>query len=566
MHAAHEMQSSPLGTPSRLRRNLLWGSGLVLLLALLVLTPPLININRYRGRIAQAMSASLGRPVHLDNVSMHLLPIPGFTLQNFVVSENPVFGAEPTIRATSVEATLRLSSLWHRPLEFSRIHFDEPSVNLVRTPDGRWNLGDVLLHASHVDSAPTAQRRSGPAPRFPYVEATGGRINVKTGAEKLPFSLTDADFSLWLLSPQQWRMRLEAQPARTDTNITDPGKIRVEGELRRAAKADLVPVKFTGSWHDVPLGEATHIVAGDDLGWRGTLNLDATMEGTLGDAHLSTKLTLGGLRRADFFPAHTLDLQFTCLSGFAWHPVTLHDLECTLPDDAPLPLSLRSAQLTLSTLRTSPVEIQGVGIPAHWALLWAGLFSPRVQASQHPRATLAVHMTRGLSTASALTTSSVPPLHSSAGVQSEVPPAAWKGSVDLALPPVIRGGLRSRQGTLVWTVVPASVQEPHPSFRLAPTLLTTPDGSTVSLTGSISSTGYSVAVSGNALPALLLLPSRYLPQLGDGMADVLPEGPAPDPPARVQFTCTRAWNEEQSCTQGISSVSHPADLVLPTPR
>src|SRR5579875_883930 len=173
------------------RRRLLWAGAVVLLLAILGFALPLVSANQYRGKIAESMSKSLGRPVHLDNVSLHLLPVPGFTLQNLVVSEDPAFGAEPTIRANTVEATLRLSSLWRRPVEFSTVRFVEPSVNLVRNADGRWNLSDLLLHASRVNSAPTGQRHAGPAPRFPYIEATSGRVNVKLGAEKLPYSLTE---------------------------------------------------------------------------------------------------------------------------------------------------------------------------------------------------------------------------------------------------------------------------------------------------------------------------------------------------------------------------------------
>ena len=30
-----------------------------------------------------------GRPVHLDRVSLNLLPLPGFILENFVVEEDP---------------------------------------------------------------------------------------------------------------------------------------------------------------------------------------------------------------------------------------------------------------------------------------------------------------------------------------------------------------------------------------------------------------------------------------------------------------------------------------------
>jgi uncharacterized protein involved in outer membrane biogenesis len=233
--------STETTAPSRTKRRVVWIYLVLVALLLLALAPPLLNVNRLRRRIAESMSASLGRPVHMDRVTVHLLPVPGFTLENLVVSEDPAFGFEPTIRANTVEATLRPSSLWRRQVEFSTIRFIEPSLNLVRNPDGKWNLQSLLMHAARVNTAPTAQRKAGPQPRFPYIEATGARVNLKLGNEKKAFSLTDADFALWLPSPQQWRLRLEAKPARTDTNIADPGTLRLEGSLERAATMADVP-------------------------------------------------------------------------------------------------------------------------------------------------------------------------------------------------------------------------------------------------------------------------------------------------------------------------------------
>src|ERR1700728_2914250 len=149
----------------RRRRRRIWILVAVLAVVALIVTPPLLNVNRLRRRIATSMSRSLGRPVHLDSVTLNVLPMPGFTLENLVVSEDPAFGSEPVISAGSVRATVRVSSLWRRQVEFATIRFDAPSVNLVRRADGRWNFESILLHAAQEDAAPTDQTRPGPAPR-----------------------------------------------------------------------------------------------------------------------------------------------------------------------------------------------------------------------------------------------------------------------------------------------------------------------------------------------------------------------------------------------------------------
>ena len=60
----------------RRRQSAMMALALVLVLLLLVITPPLLNVSRYQRRIVTSMSESLGRPVHLDNVTLHLLPMP----------------------------------------------------------------------------------------------------------------------------------------------------------------------------------------------------------------------------------------------------------------------------------------------------------------------------------------------------------------------------------------------------------------------------------------------------------------------------------------------------------
>ena len=125
--------------PANLERRLAVQRGwlaLVLLsiFLLLALVPPLVSLGRYQHRIATSMSQVLGRPVHLDRVTLNLLPLPSFTIENLVIDEVPAFGAEPLIRANSVHARLRVASLWRHRVEFSRITFTDPASISPSTP------------------------------------------------------------------------------------------------------------------------------------------------------------------------------------------------------------------------------------------------------------------------------------------------------------------------------------------------------------------------------------------------------------------------------------------------
>jgi hypothetical protein len=525
----------------QLRKRLVWIFVALSLLVLLLITPPLLNVNRLRRRIATSMSASLGRPVHLDGVSLHILPIPGFTLQNLVVSEDPDFGDEPVIRANTVEVTLRPSSLWRREVEISTVRFVEPSLNLVRNAQGQWNLQSLLMHAAQVDSAPTAQTTAGPAPRFPYIEATAGRVNLKLGSEKQPFSLTDADFALWLPSPEQWRIRFVGKPARTDTNVADAGTVRLEGQLHRAAQMADVPVDLRASWYDAPLGEASKLLTGSDAEWRGRLNVDATLAGPLSTAKVTTAIHINDLRRADFVPAKLLILNIECNTIVDVTNAVMHDPSCNVPTatntkDAGQVVAIAD-QIVLPSLNTPGFGIAGfrlgmTNVADDWIMDWARLFSQRVPA----KASLG-----GIVAGSVLY---VP--------ASGKDQASWSGefhdTVKIARPATTPATVPTSDAG---SVIVLQVMGTKTGMMLVPLNVASAETKLppVTLAGDVTLQGYTLHVAGSTTPQQFATLRSMLPPLSDGFDEVLPElKDANAKSFKVDVTCTRQWRSPQVCS------------------
>ena len=302
----------------------------ILLLTIAVLIPPLVNIGRYHRIIAASISRSIGRPVHMSSVTLRLLPLPNFEIADFLVEEEPEFGAEPILRAASVVAYPRLTSLWRGKLEIARIHFDEASFNLVRAPDGSWNFASILVQAAHSPEAPTGQRHPGNAPRFPYIEATNSRINFKEGNEKKPLSFLNSDLSVWLDNPDEWGLHFRAQPVRTDLDLdlADTGILRIDGTLERAAMLNKMPVKLNAEWSAAPLGQLSRLTMGEDIGWRGDLNVEATVSGSASQAQIKTVLKINGLHRSEFSPAQPMDIETLCHADYRKASSSLEDIDC----------------------------------------------------------------------------------------------------------------------------------------------------------------------------------------------------------------------------------------------
>ena len=328
--------NAPRETPKRPVRSVRRETTLLvicILLLLLATIPPLINLGRYQRRIAVAISRSIGRPVSMGSISLRLLPWPAFQIDNLVVSEDLGFGAEPALLAPEVIVEPRLSSLWRGRFELSRVELTDASVNLVRRADGRWNISSVLLQASHMQNAPTGQKIPGPAPRFPYIEATGTRVNLKRGAEKLPYSLLNADFSMWLARPDVWQLKLEGQPVRTDLDLSlgDTGLLHIEGELHRASALGAMPLTMTGEWSHAPLGQLSRLLLGRDGGWRGDIDLTARVRGEADHLDLHTHLVILNLHRQEFTPDQPFAVDATCDGRYSRSQPQANLLHCRWP-------------------------------------------------------------------------------------------------------------------------------------------------------------------------------------------------------------------------------------------
>lgn len=326
------MSSEKEGTSRPKLKHWLILSAIVLLVAAVML-PPLINIGRYQRRIANSLSDSIGRPVHFSAVELRLLPRPGFELSDFRIEDDPAFSNEPLLRAPSVVAYVRLFSLWRGRLDIDRISLDEANLNIVRAPDGRLNLGSLLLKASQSSATPTSEHRITAGPRFPYISASDSRINFKDGIDKLPFSFLNADLSVWLEQPDEWRMRFEAQPVRTDLDLdlADTGTVRLEGSFRRASQLYLVPLEIRGEWSKAQLGQFSRLLLGKDTGWRGNMSLETTITGTGDHAQITTRLQGSGVHRTEFEPVSPLDFDASCKAQYFHTQHALREITCNSP-------------------------------------------------------------------------------------------------------------------------------------------------------------------------------------------------------------------------------------------
>ena len=302
--------------------------GAFLLIIIATVLPPLINVGRFQLSVADGLSRALGRPVTVGSVHLRLFPRPGLNLENLVVQDDHAFSAEPLLHSSEVIAALRISSLWRGRLEIARLSLSYPSLNLVRRADGHWNLESLLERARQIPTAPTLERNAGPRPRFPYIEANGGRINLKLGQEKTVYALSDADFALSAPSENVWQLQLRARPMRTDSNLGDTGTVRISGTLQRGSTLVDTPLNLHVSLEGTQLGQLTTLIYGRDRGWRGTVRLDADLRGTPAALKIAGISSVDDFRRYDIGTSGSLRLAARCIAGFSTTSQQWSDIAC----------------------------------------------------------------------------------------------------------------------------------------------------------------------------------------------------------------------------------------------
>jgi len=334
-----------------------------IVLLLLFFVPPFIRLNKYaKGKIVEALAKAIDRPVSVKYVSLQLLPRPGLVLQDFMVHEDPAFGAEPMLRAKEVTAVPRFSSLWRARLEIGTLQLQEPSLNLVRSAEGRWNVEALLNRATHTPAAPTSKIRPEARPRFPYIEAKAGRINFKSGPEKLVWAFSEADFALWLESEDLWNMRLQARPVRTDANLSDTGTVRLNGTFRRTQSLRDTPLNVHVVLDRAQLGQLTRLIQGRDRGWRGAVYLNATLAGTPAALNLTSDLNVDDFRRYDILSPEGLRLSAHCKGQYQLRVHGFTALECRVPEDQGQ-VTVRAAAASVVSGRTYDLAIAAERVP-----------------------------------------------------------------------------------------------------------------------------------------------------------------------------------------------------------
>jgi hypothetical protein len=227
------------------------------------------SLNR---RITARLDAAFGRPVEVGSYRFSLWGRPTLEARSVTVSEDPRFGHEYFLRAESLTMSLRWRSLLRGRLEFGGIWLTRPSLNLVRNPDGDWNVAEWLPQFSAAAGGKPVAIPKFPAAsnalRFSRINVDSGRINFKRAQEKLPFAFVGVTGYVEPEGNGEWRLDLEAAPARAAVILQQAGTLHLSGRVG-GTSSRLRPAAIDFAWTDASLSDALRLIRATDYGVRG---------------------------------------------------------------------------------------------------------------------------------------------------------------------------------------------------------------------------------------------------------------------------------------------------------
>ena len=338
-----------------MKKRVLWIA--VAILVGLPLAAPFLKADRFAPAITASLERALQRKVEVGEVRMHLLTGPGFTLSDVVIHEDPAVSAEPLAYVTTLVVRLRLWPLLRGGLEVSSLRLEEPSVNLMQTKEGAWNVQALLRSSSQATAGV-----------LPDLEVRGGRLNFKIADTKSAYYFTNADIDFSAESGERaFDLWFRGEPARTDRPAQGFGRFSGRGRWLRPEGSE-ARLEMDYQLEPSAVEELATLLASRDLGLHGMVESRGRLAGPVSAIELSGRLDLNDLH---YWSQPPRPSQWRLGYRGSWNLAGQEFRVATeAPKDGALPFR---ASVELSSYLSTPqwrVELQPEQMPLALAVGW----------------------------------------------------------------------------------------------------------------------------------------------------------------------------------------------------
>jgi uncharacterized protein involved in outer membrane biogenesis len=115
------------------------GIATILLLALILVVPAVVNVDRYRPRLISYLQEKTGKQIEIGRLALTLFPLT-IHIDHIGIKNPPIFPAGYVVQVARIDAELSVGALLHRQVVIKSLVLENPVLNLTSDPDGPWNF------------------------------------------------------------------------------------------------------------------------------------------------------------------------------------------------------------------------------------------------------------------------------------------------------------------------------------------------------------------------------------------------------------------------------------------
>ncbi len=110
-----------------------------LLIAVILVIPALLNLDRYRPKVISYLQERTGKEVEIGRLALTLFPLT-IRVDNFGMRNPPPFPPGDVVRVARIEAAVDPKALLHRHVVIKSLALVKPIIHLMSDPDSAWNF------------------------------------------------------------------------------------------------------------------------------------------------------------------------------------------------------------------------------------------------------------------------------------------------------------------------------------------------------------------------------------------------------------------------------------------
>ena len=265
--------------------------GVGILLLALIAIPFFLSPNQFKPAIEEKLSAALGRPVTVGNLSLSLFS-GSLGADDLSIADDPTFSKSAFLTAKSLKVGVEMMPLiLSRALHVTSVTIRKPEVALIKNAEGKWNFSS--LATSDVKSTPkSGGGSSGGASDLSIkkLELTDGRVTVKSTTSSKSHVYDNLHLEAFDVSATS------SVPFSLTAKLPGGGDLKVEGKSGPVDSKDasLSPLNAKITINGMDLGGTGFVEA--STGIAGSMDFSSAISSKDGDAHAQGTVKLNQLQ------------------------------------------------------------------------------------------------------------------------------------------------------------------------------------------------------------------------------------------------------------------------------